>query len=119
MPRLRQPSKKVIRNCYGCKKFHASTFRIPPVGLLPTDRTTGSVPFEVLGVDYTPVSSATEPARRVSKACILLFACSLTRAIYLELLPDQTAENGMKSLYARRGRPKKIYSDDGRTFVGG
>ena len=122
VPRLRQLSKKVIRKCYGCKKFHASTFRRPPIGLLPTDRTTGSVPFEVLGVDYAgPIGVVYEPARRgFRKAYILLFACSLTRAIYLEFLPDQTAENCIKSLkrfIARRGRPKKIYSDNGRTFV--
>ena len=36
------------------------------------------------------------------KACVILYACSLTRALYL----------------ARRGRPETVYSDKIQTFVG-
>ena len=42
--------------------------------------------------------------------------------MYLELLPDQTAEEFLKSLksfIARRGRPEKIYSDNGKTLIAG
>jgi hypothetical protein len=77
------------------------------------------VPFEVLGIDYAGPITYRSSKKRIGKAYILLFACSLTRAIYLELLPDQTAENCIRSLkrfVARRGRPKKIYSDNGKTF---
>lgn len=55
------------------------------------------------------------------KAYIVLFACSLTRALYLELFPSlETREllPTLKRLIARKGRPKKIYSDNGSTFVG-
>lgn len=54
------------------------------------------------------------------KAYIVLYACSLTRAVYLELLPDQTTQEFLRSLkrfIARRGRPEKIFSDNGKTFV--
>jgi hypothetical protein len=81
VPRLRQLSKKVIRNCYGCKKFHTSTFQHPPVGPLPTDRTVGSVPFEVLGIDYASPITYRSSKKIIGKAYILLFACSLTLAI--------------------------------------
>ena len=70
-----------IRNCYGCKKFHTSTFQHPPVGPLPTDRTVGSVPFEVLGIDYASPITYRSSKKRIGKAYILLFACSLTLAI--------------------------------------
>ena len=80
----------------------------------------GSVPFEVLGVDFAgPIAYKFSP-KKEGKAYILLFACSLTRAIHLELLPNQTAEEFIRSLkkfIARRGRPKKIYSDNGRSFT--
>ena len=50
----------------------------------------------------------------------MLFACSLTRGLYLELLPDLTTDEFLwclKRLIAQRGKPNKIYSDNGKTFV--
>ena len=120
MPRLRQLTKKVIRGCFGCKKFQATAFHRPPPGNLPVDRTVGSVPFQVLGVDYAGPITYKISKKKDGKAYILLFACSLTRAIHLELLTDQTTEGFIKSLkhfIARRGRPTKVYSDNGRSFV--
>ena len=58
--------------------------------------------------------------KKEGKAYILLFACSLTRAIHLELLSDQSTEEFIKSLkrfIARRGRPQKVYSDNGKSFI--
>ena len=49
-----------------------------------------------------------------------MVTCSLTRAICLELLPNQRAEGVIRSLkrfIARRGRPRKIYSDNGSSFT--
>ena len=54
------------------------------------------------------------------KAYLVLSACSLTRGIYLELLSSlETSEflRSLKRFIARGGRPEKIYSDNGRTFV--
>ena len=56
------------------------------------------------------------------KAYVLLCACSLTRALFLELLPKlETMEflAGLKRFTAQHVRPHRIYSDNGRTFVGG
>ena len=49
----------------------------------------------------------------------MLFTCSLTRAVHLEILPNQTAQEfilALKRLIARRGRPKVIYSDNAKIF---
>ena len=54
------------------------------------------------------------------KAYQVLSACSLTRGIYLELLSSlETSEflRSLKRFIVRGGRPEKIYSDNGRTFV--
>ena len=54
------------------------------------------------------------------KVYILIFSCSLSRAIHLEVLPNQTTQQfiyALKLLIARRGRPKVIYSDNTKTFV--
>ena len=121
IPRLRRLTKKVIRGCFGCKRFQATALQNPPPGNLPVERTNGSVPFQVVGVDYAgPISYKASSKRETGKAYILLFACSLTRAIHLELLSDQTTEGFIKSFkrfIARRGRPQKVYSDNGRSFV--
>ena len=74
----------------------------------------------MVGVDYAgPIKYLTK-GRRERKAYVILYTCSLTRAVYLELLPSQeTTEflRSLKRLIARRGRPQKIYSDNGKTFV--
>ena len=62
-------------------------------GILPSDRTTGTRPFQVIATDFTgPILYRTKN-RDEKKAYILLFTCSLTRSIHLELLPDQAQMN--------------------------
>ena len=98
------------------KGFQAEAFQNSPPGNLPVERTTASVPFQLVGVDFAgPMSYKTSSKRESGKAYILLFACSLTRAIHLELLSDQTTEGfikGLKRFIARRGRSQKVYSDN-------
>ena len=54
------------------------------------------------------------------KVYLLLFTCSLSRAIHLGVLPNQTTQefiHALKRLIVRRGEPKVIYSDYAKTFV--
>jgi hypothetical protein len=98
IPRLRRLVKKVIHKCNGCKRFQVKPLPNPPVGNLPKDRTMGEVPFQTIGVDYAgPIKYRHKKSEK--KVYILLYSCSLTRAVYLDLLPDLT------------------YSDNGKTFV--
>ena len=95
IPRLRRLTKRVIKRCNGCKRFHATAFAQPPTGNLPRDRTEGSSPFQVVGVDYAgPILVRTRKDRE-KKSYILLYACSLSRALHLELLPDLTAQRSL------------------------
>ena len=52
VPRLRRLVKKIVKKCPRCKRFQATALTVPSPGLLPRDRTEGSTPFEVVGVDY-------------------------------------------------------------------
>ena len=119
IPRLRQLTKKVRRKCHGCKKFQVTPFPKSPTGNLPKDRTHGTRLFQVIGVDYAgPILYKNRPGSQ-AKAYLLLFACSLTRAVHLELLPNMSTEEFMRSLkhfIVRRGKPEKIYSDNAKTF---
>ena len=51
IPSLRSLTKKVRKTCYGCKRFQVTALINPLPGELPEDRTVGSRPFEVIGVD--------------------------------------------------------------------
>ncbi|XP_068692648.1 uncharacterized protein [Montipora foliosa] len=120
VPRLRRLPRKVVKPCNGCKRFHATAFINPPPGQLPKDRTEGQNAFQVVGVDFAGPLKFRKKKRQDGKAYLVLYACSLTRGIYLELLSSlETSEflRSLKRLIARRGRPEKIYSDNGRTFV--
>jgi hypothetical protein len=113
--------KRVVKRCAGCKRFQAVAFANPPVGPLPDDRTKGTTPFEVIGVDYMGPMTYKVTTNKEAKAYVLLYSCSLTRAIHLELLPTLETRDFLKSFkgfIARRGRPRKVYSDNGSTFIG-
>ena len=74
----------------------------------------------MIGVDYAGPFYCRINLTKNAKAYILLFSCSLTRAVHLQALQDQTTAEFIRSLklfIARRGRPRKIYSDNAQTFV--
>ena len=52
VPRLRRSTKRVVKNCYECRRFQVHVFSSPPQGNLPKDTTEGQTPFQVVGVDY-------------------------------------------------------------------
>ena len=104
VPRLRQLVKKVMKKCFGCRRFHAKRVARPPVGNLPRDRTQGNRPFQVVGVDFAVQIKYRVTKKTQGKAYVTLFECSLCRAIYLEL--TKTMETGeflqtLKRLIAR------------------
>ena len=75
------------------------------------ERTTGSVPFQVVSVDYAgPISYKASSKRETGKAYILLFACSLTRAIHLELLSasnDRGVYQEFQAIHSKKGEAPK------------
>lgn len=121
VPRLRKLAKRITRACYGCRRFQPKAYSSPPPGNLPRERTEGENPFQVIGVDYAGPLKYRVKAKMEGKAYILLYTCSLTRALHLDLLPSLETEEFLRSLkrfIARRGRPETVYSDNGKSFVG-
>ena len=78
--------------CNGCKRFQATAFKAPVPGSLPKNRTKGSGAFQIIGTDYGGRTLYKLKSKKEGKAYILIFACSLLRAVHLELLTDQTVE---------------------------
>ena len=111
--KLRSLVKKIIKECNGCKRFHAIAFATPQPGKLPEERSTGTTkPFKVIGVDY----AGPFVIRHEQKVHILLFACSVSRAVHLELLDNQTTDGFIKAL---KRLTTLIYSDNAKTFQAG
>ena len=109
-----------MKNCHGCLRFQAQAFSSPPLENLPKDRTEGQTPFQVVGVDYAGPLKYRKGGKTEGIAYVLLYTCSLTRAMFLDLLPSlETTEilASFKRFIARRERPQKVYSDNGKTFV--
>lgn len=112
--------RKSVRNernkCLRCKRYNARNVETIPIGL-PLDRIKEASAFEVSGIDLAgPVI-----LRAGGKAWIVLFTCATYRAIHLELVLSLSTKAFILSLrrfIARRGRPKIIYSDNGKNFVG-
>lgn len=91
---------------------------------LPKERTSFSRPFTNSGVDFAgPFDLKTFNGRgcRISKGYICLFVCFATKAIHLEPVSDLSTPAFLAALsrfVSRRGCPHRIYSDNGRNFVG-
>ena len=118
--KLRSITKRVLAKCSGCKRFHATNAPAPPQGNLPGERSEGSIPFDVVGVDFAGHITVKTGKKATNKAYIILYTCSLTRGLHLELLPNMTCEEfltSFKRFTAARGRPAKIISDNGSTFI--
>ena len=91
-------------------------------GPLPKQRTQECHPFQVVGVDYAGPIYYRSKIKAIWKSYILLFSCSVSRAIHLELVPNLTTQvfiKSMKSLTGRRASPKIVYSDNAKTFQAG
>ena len=93
----------------------------PPAPPLPSFRVNEAPPFTYTAVDYAGPMYVRNHHKDVngSKVWICLFTCCVTRATHLELVLDlstATFIRCLKRFTARRGLPKRIVSDNAKTF---
>ncbi|XP_070139971.1 uncharacterized protein [Drosophila kikkawai] len=90
----------------------------------PKERTSFSRPFTFTGVDYAgpfDIKNYTGRACLITKGYVLVFVCFCTKAIHLEPTSDLTTEKFLAAFarfVSRRGCPRQVQSDNGKTFVG-
>ena len=80
--------------------------------------------FEKVGIDFAgPVNTKCHHKRKYSlfKSYVCLFVCMSTKAVHIELVSDLTTASFLLTLLrfiAHRGCPTKIFSDNGKNFIG-
>ncbi|XP_017887576.1 uncharacterized protein LOC108629432 [Ceratina calcarata] len=94
------------------------------MGNLPKNRLIQSRPFINTGIDYCGPFMIKEKKfrnRNKIKAYVAVYVCFATKAVHLEAVSDLTTDTFLGSLrrfFARRGKSKNIYTDNGTNFVG-
>ena len=110
--------KKLLQRCVVCRRIHEKPFPSPRLPSLPGFRVQESPPFSYTGVDF---AGPLYVKSGKGKVWICLYTCCSSRAVHLEVVPDlrPTAEafiRCFRRFVARRGIPRRIISDNGKTF---
>ena len=98
----------IIKKCHHCVIYGAMPFPNPKPEPRPNQTTQECHLFHVIGAGPIYYRSKNEAK---TKSYILLFSCSVSMAVHLELVPNITTQEfikSMKRLRARRGAPKVI-----------
>nr|CAH7730421.1 unnamed protein product [Callosobruchus chinensis] len=115
--------KQQLHKCVICFKVKPRSYT-PLMGDLPESRVTPARPFLKTGCDFAgPVmmKDGRLRTRSLVKAYICIFVCFVTHAVHIELAGELTTEcflNCLKRFVSRRGLCQKIYTDNGKNFVG-
>ncbi|GFW96299.1 integrase catalytic domain-containing protein [Trichonephila clavipes] len=114
IPKARQLVKKVIKNCFICRKYLAK-----PIDQYQPNSVNQTPAFSVCGLDFAGPLYVNNFGE-LQKSYIVLFTCRVTRALHLELVSDMTTNSfllAFRRFFARRGGCKVIYSDNAKTFL--
>ena len=119
--RARSAVKRVAKACVVWRKLYAQTCS-QKMADLPIERLSpNEPPFTFVGIDaFGPYLVKRGRSEIKRYGCIM--SCMVTRAIHLEkldCLETNSFINAFRRFVARRGVPKKVFSDNGTNFVGG
>ncbi|GFU88428.1 integrase catalytic domain-containing protein [Trichonephila clavipes] len=94
------------------------------MGNLPLDRVVPDYPFNCSGVGFCgPFMIKYKNQRKeiLHKIYVCVFVCFVSKTIHIEIVSDLTSDAfiaTLKRFFSRRGKCTKLYSDNGKTFVG-
>ena len=91
IPNLRKLEKLVVRKCYRRNRYFSLPYSGVKLGPLPNDRAKQAMPFQEIATDFADPIYYHIKTNKDSKAYILIFSCSVSRAVQLELTPNTTA----------------------------
>jgi hypothetical protein len=108
----------VVYKCQHCRERTPIPVKFPQAALHQNRLQVWGYAFENTGMDHFGPFEV----KRAKKVWGLLLICLTTGAVHLEPVDTLTVEghlNALDRFIARRGKPTRIRSDKGRTFVGG
>lgn len=115
----RQLFRKIISDCTTCYRYNSRP-QHPLMGDLPAERITPSDPFTHTGLDFAgPLRVRVKKC--IEKAYLAIFVCFTTKAVHIEVVENLTTYGCISAItrfVARKGCPKRIYSDNGTNFTG-
>ena len=120
IPRSSNVIRKILKNCYTCKKQSGPAFRWPKSPDLPAERIDPQ-PYNVIGADLTGAFHVRN-GNDMEKVYVAIFSDCGTRHISIEILDNM--ETGTFLQAFRRhcstyGTPTKVISDQGTYFIKG
>ena len=120
VPRARPLIRRIMKKCTVCRRLNARAYQQRMADLPPTRLAAFERPFTNVGIDcFGPI--LIHRGRSTVKRYGLIFTCLTVRAIHLETLQSLTTGsfiNALRRFISRRGKPKKLVSDNGTNFVG-
>uniref|UniRef100_A0A914DTY8 Integrase catalytic domain-containing protein n=1 Tax=Acrobeloides nanus TaxID=290746 RepID=A0A914DTY8_9BILA len=116
IPRGRWAVRHAIRRlCFQCRKFNAKPFRLPAMPALPSRRVTEDRIWKDVGLDFFGPVQVRTLSNEVKKIWVALFTCFRIRAIYVDIVLDNSAEmflNCLRRFISQYGAPATITSDN-------
>ena len=117
--------RKLLKRCFLCRKYGAKLLQKVPAAPLPDFRVQCCDPYTHTGLDYLgPCFVTSTPfgkSSKLEKVHVALYTCANTRAVHLDVVPDESSPalvNSLRRFISRRGKPKIFISDNARCFVG-
>ena len=89
------------------------------VQIFPSFRVKEATPFLTVGVDFAGPLFVRKEGKQMEKVYTVLYTCSVTRVVHLDLAEDMSAPVFLRSFgkfVARRGRPALVVSNNAKTF---
>lgn len=125
IPQLRDEFKKFNRTCLECVR-HSHELQDQLMGELPADRIRPARAFIATGVDYAGPFNKKYLDREGNiitkvKCWTVIFVCIRTKAVHLDMVDDLSSASFIacfERFVSRRGAVKKLFSDNGTSFVG-
>ena len=116
----RKSVKRIVHKCLPCKRRNKPVCK-QKMASLPEPRVeAGKPPFTNTGTDcFGPF--LVKVGRSDVKRYGCIFTCFATRAVHIEMLDTLETDSflhGLRRFTARRGKPRKMYSDNGGNYVG-